>query len=138
MFFGALRKFFKPNDSQSFGFVADGGFEDVLGAYELLRRGCELIIVSDACRNTNSDELGALAKLLESANTNLGVRFFDLDHESPIDYGRLVKNADANLPQNSIIMRVQYADGRTGLMICLLYTSPSPRDQRGSRMPSSA
>ena len=25
-----------------------------------------------------------------------------------------------------------------GGMICLLYTSPSPRDQRGSRMPSSA
>ena len=24
------------------------------------------------------------------------------------------------------------------LYICLLYTSPSPRDQRGSRMPSSA
>ena len=23
-------------------------------------------------------------------------------------------------------------------MLCLLYTSPSPRDQRGSRMPSSA
>ena len=26
----------------------------------------------------------------------------------------------------------------TGDDICLLYTSPSPRDQRGSRMPSSA
>ena len=25
-----------------------------------------------------------------------------------------------------------------GSQICLLYTSPSPRDQRGSRMPSSA
>ena len=25
-----------------------------------------------------------------------------------------------------------------GLLTCLLYTSPSPRDQRGSRMPSSA
>ena len=25
-----------------------------------------------------------------------------------------------------------------GVMTCLLYTSPSPRDQRGSRMPSSA
>ena len=24
------------------------------------------------------------------------------------------------------------------IMLCLLYTSPSPRDQRGSRMPSSA
>ena len=32
-------------------------------------------------------------------------------------------------------------DQQTGFdygMICLLYTSPSPRDQRGSRMPSSA
>ena len=29
---------------------------------------------------------------------------------------------------------VQYCYAR----ICLLYTSPSPRDQRGSRMPSSA
>ena len=27
---------------------------------------------------------------------------------------------------------------RTQLEDCLLYTSPSPRDQRGSRMPSSA
>ena len=26
----------------------------------------------------------------------------------------------------------------TGNLTCLLYTSPSPRDQRGSRMPSSA
>ena len=25
-----------------------------------------------------------------------------------------------------------------GMITCLLYTSPSPRDQRGSRMPSSA
>ena len=25
-----------------------------------------------------------------------------------------------------------------GIMVCLLYTSPSPRDQRGARMPSSA
>ena len=28
--------------------------------------------------------------------------------------------------------------GRLRLISCLLYTSPSPRDQRGSRMPSSA
>ena len=28
--------------------------------------------------------------------------------------------------------------GDNDLMHCLLYTSPSPRDQRGSRMPSSA
>ena len=28
--------------------------------------------------------------------------------------------------------------GRDLVCLCLLYTSPSPRDQRGSRMPSSA
>ena len=52
------------------------------------------------------------------------------------------------------ILRVEYKDdatafngkifdrlkdkGRLNNAICLLYTSPSPRDQRGSRMPSSA
>ena len=30
------------------------------------------------------------------------------------------------------------AEGVKKLQACLLYTSPSPRDQRGSRMPSSA
>ena len=29
-------------------------------------------------------------------------------------------------------------EGDYNVMVCLLYTSPSPRDQRGSRMPSSA
>ena len=29
-------------------------------------------------------------------------------------------------------------DTGVGVTACLLYTSPSPRDQRGSRMPSSA
>ena len=29
-------------------------------------------------------------------------------------------------------------DGQGLIELCLLYTSPSPRDQRGSRMPSSA
>ena len=35
----------------------------------------------------------------------------------------------------TVVMRASWA-GETGT--CLLYTSPSPRDQRGSRMPSSA
>ena len=36
------------------------------------------------------------------------------------------------------VMDIQVTDVRGPLWICLLYTSPSPRDQRGSRMPSSA
>ena len=36
------------------------------------------------------------------------------------------------------IVLVGRETGRVRAMVCLLYTSPSPRDQRGSRMPSSA
>ena len=31
-----------------------------------------------------------------------------------------------------------FVEGLSAIQTCLLYTSPSPRDQRGSRMPSSA
>ena len=35
-------------------------------------------------------------------------------------------------------VKTKMAKGGAVKKICLLYTSPSPRDQRGSRMPSSA
>ena len=48
-------------------------------------------------------------------------------------------------PHSAYVPPVNYTQQREavrreygGLGICLLYTSPSPRDQRGSRMPSSA
>ena len=40
--------------------------------------------------------------------------------------------------KNNIINERVLEDGTTEYQFCLLYTSPSPRDQRGSRMPSSA
>ena len=42
--------------------------------------------------------------------------------------------------QHEFSIQAQSSDGFTvePINICLLYTSPSPRDQRGSRMPSSA
>ena len=37
------------------------------------------------------------------------------------------------------VSAINFAYAQSGLgYYCLLYTSPSPRDQRGSRMPSSA
>ena len=38
----------------------------------------------------------------------------------------------------AFIIGIFYSSVLALLYICLLYTSPSPRDQRGSRMPSSA
>ena len=43
--------------------------------------------------------------------------------------------AEDNLVLGNCISLISYA---AQLRHCLLYTSPSPRDQRGSRMPSSA
>ena len=49
--------------------------------------------------------------------------------------------AFANVSLNSPRLQIQHGDIRDPHIlnqVCLLYTSPSPRDQRGSRMPSSA
>ena len=51
---------------------------------------------------------------------------------------------DTQLPENvGLVARSMYNFGFTNLnlvspKLCLLYTSPSPRDRYGSRMPSSA
>ena len=56
----------------------------------------------------------------------------------------LVGNNFANILASAIvtIIMIDYFGGNVLLgsviLTCLLYTSPSPRDQRGSRMPSSA
>ena len=47
---------------------------------------------------------------------------------------------DINFHESVGVTSVQFTGTATSALydICLLYTSPSPRDQRGSRMPSSA
>ena len=61
---------------------------------------------------------------------------------SPQDSNRIGDEAQQMI-QQGLPVPVNYSDGPTQTLIkspsiCLLYTSPSPRDQRGSRMPSSA
>ena len=55
----------------------------------------------------------------------------------------VVNNALLATSTGSCTFRLTTSDGATAVpgsefTVCLLYTSPSPRDQRGSRMPSSA
>ena len=50
----------------------------------------------------------------------------------------LQKILDNQLKQNQKLATAGAATGPGQRLPCLLYTSPSPRDQRGSRMPSSA
>ena len=67
--------------------------------------------------------------------------FYDLKDKKPKNSGEnwVAPNAtiigDVTLEKNTSIW---FNAVLRGDIDCLLYTSPSPRDQRGSRMPSSA
>ena len=71
-----------------------------------------------------------------------------LRYQAGVDSQRNVIDNQRDVTQAEVDYNNQIADYNialaqlrraTGLdQICLLYTSPSPRDQRGSRMPSSA
>ena len=61
--------------------------------------------------------------------------------------GVVVSKIRRSTPRDNHQLGVMYGDvhpvvdvllTREAIKVCLLYTSPSPRDQRGSRMPSSA
>ncbi len=108
-------------------FISDGGFCDYLGVTELLHRRCELIIVSDAGINTGATSLESLATMCERASSQLGVRFFDLDHDTPVEFARLRKNDQEMSPQAFLAIRIKYpADGdspaRDGLMFYVQMT----------------
>lgn len=95
------------NEQRHF-YVADGGYCDYLGVSELLRRRCRLIIASDAGANVGDDSLGTLARMCDQARSSMGVQFLDLDHEAPIDFGRLEMNEERLVHQPFICMRVRY------------------------------
>ena len=67
------------------------------------------------------------------------------DHEAAVEWLRKKGAATAEKKASrstseGVIARHLSVDGKSGTIveICLLYTSPSPRDKRQSRMPSSA
>ena len=108
-------------DTRTYRHIADGGFTDYLGVMELLKRKCRLIIVSDAGINTSDDELQHLARMLEVAKKEMGIQFFDLDHDAPLNFMRLDRSIlkdndaddareDAVAPQQFVCMRVRYPD----------------------------
>ena len=63
------------------------------------------------------------------------VRHYDSIGRQAIDCGDLTSEQRSANSQDEWINSSNTPDF---LVTCLLYTSPSPRDQRGSRMPSSA
>ena len=71
-----------------------------------------------------------------AGSTGLGA-LNDIDVSSSTGASDALANIDG-LIQTSIDAAAAFGSAQTRIETCLLYTSPSPRDQRGSRMPSSA
>ena len=64
----------------------------------------------------------------ETSSDLFVIQFIDAQCDECIDSSNIIANELMSKKENKI----------THIMICLLYTSPSPRDKRQSRMPSSA
>ena len=77
-----------------------------------------------------SDELRRINDFLQGMFRGVGIKLVDFK----VEFGRMEKNG-----KKDIILADEISPDTCRLWdACLLYTSPSPRDQRGSRMPSSA
>ena len=68
----------------------------------------------------------------------LGQRFVTTDAEASKISQESLKRINAKLRASAGRSKVMSFKERTRFIRCLLYTSPSPRDMRRSRMPSSA
>ena len=67
----------------------------------------------------------------------VGIRPDDL--ATQVVKGLMDRNEKINSDQvEDLVMGCAFPEGPQGMLICLLYTSPSPRDATLSRMPSSA
>lgn len=116
----------KRTASRKSFYVADGGFTDYLGVTALLERRCSLIVISDAGANVGDDHLGTLARMCETASAQMGIQFLDLDHEAPIDFGRLKFDEQRLVHQPYLCMRVRYPEGKEGIVIyCQMAISES-------------
>ena len=76
---------------------------------------------------------GAMGSRVQAADLNVEIDFWGKENCTEV----------LNLSRPDIVREIHrgYAAAGADLVLtnsCLLYTSPSPRDQRGSRMPSSA
>ena len=119
----------------------------------LLGASFNTIAANAYAEKENDISFNLIAGITTGGETLGGLEFTNGDSESVKAGGLIYLGAGVNIPiQESFSLQLNAAYhfdtatasnadvtfDRISLEACLLYTSPSPRDQRGSRMPSSA
>ena len=111
----------KLNETSRNIYLTDGGHIENLGVYELLKRGCQLIIVIDAEADPNLS-FGSLMRLERYARIDFGVRIV-LPFEKIAKTTRAVSEAIENQRQlcrngpHCAIGRIFYENGAEGVML---------------------
>ena len=120
--------------------VTVGGGEGALLTQSVVRRLRDEIFAGQMAPGTPLSVPG-LAARLEVSRSPVREAVQQLVVEGLAEYTPRVGAKVAALDEASLrhVFEVrEVLDGLAARQACLLYTSPSPRDQRGSRMPSSA
>ena len=81
---------------------------------------------------------GPLGKWNPDLDPLLALGMFATSPHQEQRYAELYARQEFDLTERALQFQQAYRAAFDRLYPCLLYTSPSPRDQRGSRMPSSA
>ena len=114
-------------------FCANGGVQQVAPRGTKVKQELQPVVWQFSGLLPVSDYLRTVA--IHSVATEQKVRPWQ-DVQKTFYDGLLVEGA--NDADAKIAFAGAYAFAPRWSLVCLLYTSPSPRDQRGSRMPSSA
>ena len=102
----------------------------------------ELLLLDEPMAGMNVEEKEDMSRFILDVNDEFGTTIALIEHDMGVvmdlsdrvvvmDYGKKIGDGTPNEVRNNQAVIDAYLG-------CLLYTSPSPRDQRGSRMPSSA
>jgi hypothetical protein len=112
--------------------LSDGGHFENLGVYELVRRGCQLIVAIDASCDPGG-RFDDLARMIRRVQVDLDVRIYPVggDHGAPLD-ARAADEAERPLGVEPWrVFKVDYGDGLpSGRMI---YVKPSLTRVQGMR-----
>ncbi len=112
-FFYLLKEMFAAaTNNDEFLYLSDGGHFENLGAYELIRRGCRLVIVGDG-ECDGGYKFGALGNLIRICRLDFNV-------EIVIDPARIADRGQGRFGKvHCAVGRIKYPDGPEGILLYL-------------------